>query len=38
MEELFLGVITLFAIYFLYKKLFTKKGCGTCEQGCETKK
>lgn len=34
MENIFLGVITLFALYYLYTKLFKNNGCdGDCDCG-----
>lgn len=38
MENVFLGLITISALYFLYKKLFSAKGCDSCGGSCGTKK
>jgi len=38
MEKIFLIVISLLALYFLYKKLFQTKGCNGCGGSCGTKK
>ncbi|MEA3353234.1 MAG: FeoB-associated Cys-rich membrane protein [Campylobacterota bacterium] len=38
MDKLFLGIITIGALYFLYKKLVNTKGCDGCGGSCGTKK
>lgn len=39
MDNIFLGIITMGALYYVYKKLFNTKGCDGCTGGsCETKK
>lgn len=37
MDNIFLGIITMAALYFIYKKLFTTKGCDGCGGSCEKK-
>ena len=38
MDNILLGIITIGALYFLYKKLFNKTGCDGCGGSCGTKK
>ena len=38
MDNIFLGIITMAALYFLYKKLFNTKGCNGCGGSCGTKR
>ncbi|NCD10969.1 MAG: FeoB-associated Cys-rich membrane protein [Epsilonproteobacteria bacterium] len=38
LENIFLGVITLGALYYLYRILFKTKGCGCGKDGCNVKK
>ncbi|CAM3391054.1 FeoB-associated Cys-rich membrane protein [Arcobacter aquimarinus] len=33
MENIFLGIITVAALFYLYTKLFKNKGCGCGKEG-----
>lgn len=38
MENIILGIITLGALYFLYRKLFKTSGCDSCGGSCDKEK
>ncbi|ACZ12566.1 hypothetical protein [Sulfurospirillum deleyianum] len=38
LENIFLGLVTLGAIYYLYRTLFKTKGCGCGKDSCNVKK
>ncbi|RXK11696.1 FeoB-associated Cys-rich membrane protein [Halarcobacter mediterraneus] len=38
MEELFLVILTIFALYYLYKKTFKNSGCNCGSADCSSKK
>lgn len=37
-DNIFLGIITIGALYYIYIKLFNTKGCDGCGGSCGTKK
>ncbi|MBN2769005.1 MAG: FeoB-associated Cys-rich membrane protein [Campylobacterales bacterium] len=37
-EKIFLVVITIVAIYYIYKRLFKSGGCNCGDGGCKNKK
>lgn len=38
MEDFFLIIIAIFALYYIYKTIFKNRGCNCGSNNCQTKK